>query len=190
VSQSCFSFTLSFLAVAILTGCDFLLPKRIPCHAGAPPLAIFTPFPVRSRSLFRKITAEDLSGGWVFDYWNELGPISSGPVYFCSAIPHWILEQRGSGIRGWRATYVVAPRGGSVFVETLTGTVLGNEIRLTELRDDPDGCRKLEYRLRFDPDTQRLNGTVDSQGFYAAPFIQLPEEDCGKPVVPQPTSPG
>lgn len=162
------SLTLGALLVALTAGCDpslLRLGLPAPGPSGSPSGAP-TPSP-------RPVTAQDLSGQWVYGTAQEPSP---GPVLGCYPSSLWNLTQQGATLSGGMTT-CVGPCGYAH--EDFMGTNHDGTVSITaKVYQQPDvPPATASYSLAFDPRTQHLVGTRNGEPFWAAPFVQ--KTDCG-----------
>lgn len=121
------------------------------------------------------VTAEDLSGAWVF---GEAAEPSAGPVVGCYPFKIWNLTQSGTRLTG-SVNACIGPC--AAFTEETQGTNQNGQVALSgEQADSPQGARTpVTYQLTFDARTKHLTGTRNGKPFWAAPFIQKSPEACG-----------
>ncbi|HEY9722084.1 MAG TPA: hypothetical protein V6D47_08720 [Oscillatoriaceae cyanobacterium] len=139
------------------------------CAAGGLPGPVPTPEPSVT------VSAQDLSGQWVFGSANEPSP---GPVVACNPFKIWNLTQTGSQLKG-SVNACLGPC--AAFTEETTGANDAGQVALSgESADTPTGPRQpVTYQLHFDAATQHLIGTRNGQPFWAAPFVKQTSPTCG-----------
>ncbi len=144
----------------------------------APPGGYPTPSPATVVSVWSptaSVTATNLTGPWLFGQSSEPSP---GPVLACNPFEVWDLTQTGTTLHG----SVLACMGPcSAFTEETAGTNASGSVTLTgTAKTDPTATGSpVTYSLQFNPATQHLVGTRNSQPFWAAPFIPKPASVCG-----------
>jgi hypothetical protein len=114
------------------------------------------------------VTAESVSGSWVFGDANEP---PAGPVVACNPFRLWNLTQDGTNVKG-SVLACIGPC--AAFTEEVTGTNVDGLLQLSgEAAESPSAQHvPVRYTLRFDAASQHLVGTRNGQPFWAAPFIQ------------------
>lgn len=161
---------LAALASVGLVACTSLTVAGAP----APTPSGASPSPTPSPAPSTSITADNLTGAWVFGSDNEP---PAGPVVACYPFKIWNLAQTGEQLKG-SVLACVGPC--MAFTEEVQGTNHSGQVQLTgEAAESPSAAHTpVTYDLHFDATSRHLVGTRNGQPFWAAPFTKQ-ASGCG-----------
>lgn len=129
------------------------------------------------------VSAEDLSGAWVF---GDGSPPAPGPVETCLPLQTLTLYEQGDAIHGdvqtcsRRCEPPDDCTGACKTLEAFEGVNRAGEVTLSGKFQGNQGDQgePVTYALRFDPETRHLVGTRNGRAFWAAPWAKPPARRC------------